>query len=297
MTRRLLSVRSRSLFVIAALLAFVGVSCAPAVASPTLTPVVQTVEVTRQVTQLVTRIVDVPVPVTLTPTLSPEMSLTPSLLPTITLTPTITPTPDPPVVTILVHAACNFGPGDYYLYDYGLNETSWMEVIGRNMDGTWLFIQGVHGWNPCWVRADLVRFNDGGDVTTHTIRIVDPDAMLPFAMNLYRPPTGIQAFRSGSVVTIYWNAVWMTEDDYYGYMIEAWVCQGGQQVFKPTAYVPPLSQNVGTLGIKITDEPGCLVPSTARIFTVEKHGYTGYIVIPWPPYDASTATPTFTPTP
>jgi hypothetical protein len=79
----------------------------------------------------------------------------------------------------------------------------------------------------------------------------------------------------------------MTEDDYEGYLIEAWLCQGGQQVFKPIGYKPPLSENTGTLGIIVTDEPGCLVPSSARIYTAEKHGYTGYKVIPWPPYEAT----------
>jgi len=276
------------------LLILTGVSCKSATVTPSPTPVIQTVEVTREVThevtQEVTRIVEVPV--TVTPSLTPAISLTPSLTGTITRTPTITPTPDPPVVTILQHVACWFGPGDVYLYDYGLNETSWMEVIGRNQDGTWLFVQGVHGWNPCWVKAEFVRFNDGGDVTTHNIRIVSSQAMLPYAMNLYRPPDGIQAFRSGNEVTIFWNAVWMTEDDYRGYLIEAWLCQGGQQVFKPIGYVPPLRENTGTLGIVVTDEPGCLVPSSARIYTVEKHGYTGYKVIPWPPYEPTTSTPT-----
>jgi hypothetical protein len=293
-------VRPYGIFAIAALLTLMGVSCAPAIASPTPTPVVQTIEVaqdvTREVTLEVTREATrtVEIPVTATPSLTPEISLTPSLTPTITRTPTITPTPAPPVVTILVHAACNFGPGGAYLYKYGLNETSWMEVIGRTLDGTWLLVQAVHATepNPCWVKTDLVRFNDGGDVTTHNLPIVSVDAMLPFATNLYRPPTGVQAFRTGSKVLIAWNAVRMTEDDYRGYLIEAWLCQGGQQVFKPFNYLTSVKQNIDTLYYQVIDESGCLVPSSARIYTAEKHGYTGYIVIPWPPYE-----PTSTPTP
>jgi hypothetical protein len=278
--------------VLTVLLVLMLVSCQPAADTPSPTPVIQTVEVTqevtRQVTQEVTRLLEVPIPVTVTPSLTPAITITPSL------TPTITPTADPPVVTILAHVACNFGPGDAYLYDYGLLETSWMEVIGRNQDGTWLFVEGVHGWNPCWVKTESVRFNDGGDVTNHDIRIFSPDAILPFATNLYRPPTGVQAFRYGNEVKIFWNAVWMTEDDYRGYLIEAWLCQGGQQVFKPINKQPPLNENVNTLVLSVIDEPGCLVPSSARIYTAEKHGYTGYIVIPWPPYQSS---PNPTPTP
>ncbi len=294
----------RKLVAVAVLLMVIGVSCQPAEANPTPIPVLQTVEVTRQVTQEVTRqvtqqvtqIVEVPVPVTVTPTLTPDISLTPSLTSTITRTPTITSTPDPPVVTILTHAACWYGPGDSYLYKYGLNATSWMEVIGRNLDGTYLFIQGVHGWNPCWVKTENVRFNDGGDVTTHDIRIVSSYAAFPFAMQLYRPPTGVQAIRDGSKVTIYWAAVWMTEDDYEGYLIEAYLCHAGQQVFIPYKWKPALKDNIGLQGMVVTDEPGCLVPSSARIYTAEKHGYTGYVTIPWPPYD-TTAGSSPTPTP
>jgi len=52
------------------------------------------------------------------------------------------------------------------------------------------------------------------------------------------------------------------------------------------------------MGIIVDDEPGCLVPSSARIYAVEKHGYTNFRVIDWPPYEASptgTATATATP--
>jgi hypothetical protein len=285
MLTNLLKFRRRSAFAI--LLVLMVAACQPAKGIPTQTPFIRTVvvsqEVTRQVTQEVTQIVTVPIPVTVTPSLTPAITLTPSL------TSTVTPTPDPPVITILAHVACNFGPGDAYLYDYGLLETSWMEVIGRNLDGTWLFVQGVHGWNPCWVKTESVRFNDGGDVTTHDIRIVSSAAILPFATNLYRPPTGVQAFRYGNEVKIFWNAVWMTEDDYRGYLIEAWLCQGGQQVFKPINKWPPISENVDTLVLSVIDEPGCLEPSSARIYTAEKHGYTGYIVIPWPAYQPAIA--------
>jgi len=261
------------------ILIFSAVACSPA--TPTPTPVVQTVEVTREITREVTRILEIPV--TVTPSLTPVYTYTPSL------TPTLTPIPGPPVVTILVHSACNYGPGGAYLYKYGLNETSWMEVIGRNMDGTWLYVQGVHGWNPCWVKAELVRFNDGGDVRNYDIPIVW--AQLPYS-TLYKPPQGISTNRVENEVTIFWQPVWMTQDDYRGYLIEAWVCQDGQQVFLPIKYVTAYDQNASMLTLKVTDEPGCLVPSSARIYTAEKHGYTGFMMIPWPGFDpTSTSTP------
>jgi len=162
-----------------------------------------------------------------------------------------------------------------------------MEVIGRNLDGTWLWVQGGDHKNPCWMRADQARFNGGGDVNNYNIPVAY--SILPYS-NLYRPPSAVQAIRSGNKVTIYWNAVWMTEDDYEGYLIEAWLCQNGQQVFKPLNYKPPISENIGLLGIIVTDEPGYLDPFNARIYTAEKHGYTGFIVIPWPPFEATPPT-------
>ena len=76
----------------------------------------------------------------------------------------------------------------------------------------------------------------------------------------------------------------MTEDDYEGYLIEAWLCQDGSRSLHPSNIKPPLSENVDLLVIIVIDEPGCLVPSSARIYTAEKHGYTGFIMIPWPAY-------------
>jgi hypothetical protein len=284
--RRTHSLRYRQICSVALLIAFTVVACQPATRTPIPTVDIQTVEVTREVTRDVTMEItrEIEVPLTLTPSLTPATILTPSLTSTITPTATITPTPDPPVVTILVHAACNFGPGGAYLWKYGLLETSWMEVIGRNLDGTWLYVQGVHGWNPCWVKAEFVRFNAGGDASNYNIPIVT--SVLPYS-NLYRPPDGVQAFRYGNEVRIFWNAVWMTEDDYEGYLIEAWVCQGGQQIFQPIKSKPLLSENVDTLVLSVIDELGCQDPSHARIYTAEKHGYTGYIVIPWPPAEST----------
>ncbi len=300
MSTSLLPLKIQRASAVALLLILLGAACQPATAlPPSSTPVLQTVEVTREVTREVsrevTRMVTVDVPVTITPSPTPVISLTPSLTPTITLSPTITPTPEPPKVAILLdHSPCNFGPGGAYLYKYGLLATSWMWVIGRNDDGSWLFVEGG-GKNPCWVKTEYTQFVRGGDYTAYNIPVVDPDFILPFATNLYMPPTGVQAFRYGDQVKVFWNAVWMTEDDYRGYLIEAWLCQGGQLVFKPTLfYNADLTQNTGTLMLAFDDETNCQAASHARIYTSEKHGYTGYISIPWP---ASGPTPTLTPTP
>ena len=166
-------------------------------------------------------------------------------------------------------------------------------MIGRNQDGTWLLLNDGGHANPCWIQTDQGKFWNGGDVFSNNVPVVDPDAILSYAYNLYKPPTGVQAFRKGTKVTIAWNGVWMTEDDYEGYLIEAWLCQNGQLVFTPIKHKLALGQNIegATQYQVVTDEPGCLEPSHARIYTVEKHGYTLFVRIPWPVYDA-TDTPT-----
>jgi hypothetical protein len=291
MTKPFQPLKFHTICAIAVLLVFTVVSCTPATVLPTPTPVILTIEVTREVTQEVTleitRVVEVPVPVMITPTPTLAISLTPSLTSTITSTPTVTPTTEPPVVTILVRTACNYGPGDVYLYNYTLDETWVMEIIGRNLDGTWLYVQEVHGWNPCWVRAELVRFNAGGETSINDIPIVYP--ALPYS-NLYRTPENVDTKREGSLVTLSWHPVWMTRDDYRGYLIEAWLCHGGQQVFQPVVYVTSFDENEAmiannsTIALEIIDEPGCLSPSSARIYTAEKHGYSALRLIHLPPY-------------
>jgi hypothetical protein len=48
------------------------------------------------------------------------------------------------------------------------------------------------------------------------------------------------------------------------------------------------------MGIYVIDEPGCLEPSSARVYAVEKHGYTAFTVVRnWPPYEVD---PSPTPT-
>ena len=293
-----------ALLAVTSLLLFAGASCAPAL--PTLIPTLDVPTVAATLPPTITPSLTSSSTFTVTPTISETptftivltVTITPTftLTSTITRTPTFTPTPAPPMVSILKdHTACNFGPGDAYLYKYGINATAWMEVIGQIEDGSWLLIDEpyIPVKNPCWIRTSQVRFNDGGDVTTHNIPVADPDIILYFSTTgFYHLPSGVTSIRKGSKVTVYWGAVWMTEDDFYGYLIEAWVCQGGQQIFKPIRQGTTVRQNVGLLGVIIPDEPGCLLPSHARIYTQEKHGVTRYVNIPWPDYRDPTATST-----
>jgi hypothetical protein len=255
-------------------------SCASLLPQPEPTPVVQTRVVTqqviRQVTLEVTQVVEVPV--TVTPTETLQVTYTPSLTPTITGTSTITSTPEPPRAAILEHVDCFYGPADFYLY-----KTSWLagdqvELIGRSQDATWINVQEIHGWNACWIPADQAKLDTGSIADLPFVYTA-----LPLTRYEYRSPT-TTAQRNGNEVMVTWEPIWMSIDELRGYLIEAWVCQAGQLVFLPVGINPTYEENASSFTVKITDEAGCMEPSSARIATATKRGYTPFEKIFWPPH-------------
>jgi hypothetical protein len=281
------------LLVIAFLLIFVGVSCGAA--APALVPA-QTVVVLQQiVTQVVTQIVYVPVTITPTPTVyttdTPTFTLIPSHTSTITSTPpTTTPTPQPPAVTVLVHTECLIGPDPAYIGMYDILANSPQVAIGRNQDTSWMYLQGTDHKNPCWVKTALLKTVSGA-FTDAPITL--PPVLTPYT-TLYPQPPAASASRKGNTVTIFWLPVPMTEADYGGYLIEAWVCQGGQLVFVPKGYVTAFNKNSTMMAVAVTDEPGCSKPSSARVYAVTTNAYSKPAnVLPWP----AASTPAETPTP
>jgi hypothetical protein len=278
-------------FVIALLLVLIGVSCAPA--APAETPIQTVIVLDQIVTRVVTQIVYVPV--TVTPTRTPYFTDTPAPTPTatptaITTPPTATATPPPPTVTVLVHTQCLYGPDPVYISRYDILAKSTQIAIGRNQDTSWLYVQGSDHKNPCWVKAALVKLDSG----SYTDPPVTSPVLSPYT-TLYPAPPAVSANRVGNVVTIFWLPVPMTEQDYNGYLIEAWVCQGGQMVSVPKSYVTSYDKNSAMLAINVTDEPGCSEPSSARIYTAITNGYSPSKNVTWPA--ATTPTPTITPTP
>jgi hypothetical protein len=204
---------------------------------------------------------------TVTTTKSPDY--TPTITLTASITPTITPTPtfDYPDAKVLVQANCRYGPGAAYLYEWGLYPGDPVEILGRNDLGTWVYVKPRYYMDRCWVKTDLLEVN--GDVFA-----VSPYySRLPFS-ELYKPPTNARATRNGDEVWVAWDPVWMTEDDYRGYLIEAWLCQEGQLIFTPVG--------IDGTSVFLRDEAGCAMPSSARLYTAEKHGYTQWVAVPWP---------------
>jgi hypothetical protein len=170
-------------------------------------------------------------------------------------------------VVVMMRAFCRYGPGKAYLYSHELNAGDRAAVDGRNATGGWLWVKPENLERHCWMAASVAELI--GDL--RTVPVVT--TQLPKSV-LYGPPDDVAASREGDQVTITWNRVAMTVDDDRGYLIEAYVCQNGFLVFvaiqtNETAYI-------------LTDEPGCGVASSGLLYTVEKHGYTAPVEIPWP---------------
>jgi hypothetical protein len=206
---------------------------------------------------------------TSTPSLTPTPTHTP--IPSLSFTPSQTPTYAVLRATVLEQSNCRYGPGAAYLYKYGLYPGNNIEIIGRNDPGTWIVIQAIGGANPCWVKASLLEIK--GDV----MAVAPMELPLPMSP-YYGPLTGVAARRKGDTVTISWDSLVLRAGDdslQYPYLVEAWLCQGGQLTFTP----------IGSweTSVTVTDEPGCPQPSHARVYGVEKHGYTLWREVPWPP--------------
>jgi len=164
-------------------------------------------------------------------------------------------------------AFCRYGPGKAYLYSHELNKGEIAEVHGRNTSSTWLWLQPVDLERHCWAAASVL------DVDRDIAAVNVVTSFLPQS-TLYGPPEDVDADRDGDEVTIRWEEVWMTEDDFRGYLVEATVCQGGNLVF--------VALHTEDNSLTIVDEGGCAGASEGKLYTVEKHGYTEPVDIPWP---------------
>jgi hypothetical protein len=206
-----------------------------------------------------------------TPTATATITRTPTQTstPTQTLTPSITPTPTFtfPTITALMQSNCRYGPGTAYLYAWGMYTGDSGQVWGRNDSGTWLWIQPDKIKYQCWISASVVEIH--GDIFTLRVAPV----RLPHS-TLYGPPQGVTAIRDGNSVTVSWQPVSMTEDDNRGYMIQANVCQNGYLMWMAVATMDTT--------YTFTDESTCSERSNGLLYTVEKHGYTDPVPIPWP---------------
>lgn len=218
------------------------------------------------------------------PTLTASLTPTPTWTATITLTPTPSETPEPsvtptlaaPQVTVSMQAHCRYGPHKAYLHAADLYAGDVGTVIGRISPylSRWLYIKFDKLNYQCWVAPSVVTLV--GDV--ETVKIMEfTDRFLPGPSVLYNHPHNVVATRSGKNVTISWDMVAMTKDDDRGYFLEMYVCQGGGYIWYPVSL-----ENRDMTSYTIKDESGCPLPSSGKLYAVEKHGYTSPIDINWP---------------
>ncbi|HET7010455.1 MAG TPA: hypothetical protein VFI11_06740 [Anaerolineales bacterium] len=254
--------------------------------TPTITPTSTSSSTSTPLPSATTAPTDTPTPTpssTPTPEYTATASLTPSRTPTATATPEVRG-------RVMEQANCRYGPGAAYLYEWGLYPGNRVTVLARNQDGSWVYVDPWNYVGECWVKTDLLKILSG-DVTA----LGEHYGLLPFA-ELYKPPRSVSATRAGDEVTVMWSPVWMTVDDYRGYLIEAWLCVDRQLIFTPVAVDGPditHGPHVAQPVIILHDEAGCSQPSSARIYTVDKHGYTEWRLISWPQHPGPT--PTFGP--
>lgn len=171
------------------------------------------------------------------------------------------------------HVNCYYGPSKAYLYKYGLLKGNRLDIIGWQPDTGYIEVQAIGGDNPCWMNRDFMDIE--GDL--FTVKPVGPEEIkLPWSP--YYPALAFaKAERNGNEVTVTWSPLKLKAGDDSEqelYLLEAWVCRAGKLTFTPVgAY-----RNQA----RVTDEPGCREPSHARVYGVEKHGYTKYLKFDWP---------------
>ena len=211
---------------------------------------------------------------TFTPTPTPTSEPTVTFTPTIKRTPTITATPTFafPNVTVNKQAHCRYGPSVAYLHAADLYPGDIGTVRGRYIYSNWLYIKFDKLNYFCWVAPSVVDV--GGDVSTITYQELNLQSI---GSNMYGPPGNVTAVRDGSRVTISWNKVEMTFDDDRGYLLELFVCQDGNYLWWTDSY-----PDQDSTSYTVKDEAGCPQPSSGKLYTVEKHGFSEPAIIPWP---------------
>lgn len=227
-------------------------------------------------------------------------SATPSI-PTLTETPSATATQTPveasapttatPTSTPIVYqtlnavvanelSACNYGPGDLYLNNEVLRTGVRLQVFGTDINSGWAYVLADGFSEPCWVNLNTITLE--GEL--ENLKPVYPGEVILPPSDYWPPPQNVYSARSKSdpnKLSIYWDEFILQPGDMESadaprYLLELWLCKGGELVFTP---IFAWNNNV-----VVEDEAGCAEPSSGVIYISEKHGYPGPVVIPWDPH-------------
>jgi len=183
-----------------------------------------------------------------------------------------TPTFAFPTATVNKQAHCRYGPSVAYLHAADLYSGDVGTVHGRYVYSNWLYIKFDKLDYFCWVAPSVVDVV--GNLSTVALKELNLQSI---GSNQYGPPKGITAVRDGNKVTISWNQVHMTKDKDRGYLLELFVCQDTIYEWWTDSYPDQY-----TTSYTVKDEAGCAQPSSGKLYTVEKHGFSEPAVIPWP---------------
>jgi hypothetical protein len=211
---------------------------------------------------------------------APTFTATEPLTPTVAITTTITSTSTVPAtatfafatVTVNKQAHCRYGPAQAYLHAADLYPGDTGTVRARFIYSKWLYVKFDKLNYFCWVAPSVV--NVVGDVSTVGYKELDLQSI---GSNQYGPPKNVSAVRDGDQVTIRWDQVQMTADKDRGYLLELFVCQNGAYLWWPASYPDQF-----TTSYTVKDEAACTEPSSGKLYTVEKHGFSEPVDIPWP---------------
>jgi hypothetical protein len=211
---------------------------------------------------------------TQTPTSTSTFTPTLTLTPTSTSTPTITATPTYsfPAGTVNKQAHCRYGPSTAYLHAADLYPGDFGTVRNRYIYSNWLYVKFDKLTYFCWVAPSVVDVT--GDVKALQFKELNLGSI---GSNMYGPPKNVTAVRDGDQVTINWSPVTMTQDDDRGYLLELFVCQNTIYKWWTDSYPDQF-----TTSYTVKDEAGCAQPSSGKLYTVEKHGFSEPAIIPWP---------------
>lgn len=246
------------------------ISCVSA-SVPTLAPVSATETATLPVaaTHTDSSTATLPIP---TETFTPLPTETPSATPTQTPIPTVESLKATVTADKLI---CRYGPGANYLYLIAFNRSTPIRLIGRAPGNNWVLIE--NGQQDCWANSEFITLKEEGDFKA--LRSMYPDGYKIPVSPYYGPTTVLTAERKGNEVTVTWMEIIVSPGKYedenmFPYIVEVWVCQGGELIFDTLGSRVPF--------ITFTDEPGCSEASHGRVYIQEKHGYAGPAEIPWP---------------
>ena len=159
------------------------------------------------------------------PTLS--SSATPAATPTAEATTTSAPVTSLKG-TVQQRSNCRYGPGPYYLYKIGMLSGAPVEVVGRDLDGGWIYVQYVGTKNLCWMNSKLVQVT--GDIMT--LQDYYPEkAPLP-RTSKFGPASILNVSGGGASITVEWSpvvlpAVAMPGEGEMPYVVEVWTCLNG----------------------------------------------------------------------